>query len=223
MVEKKLIKEILDGRFPVGKPLLSERELSVIYRVGRPTIREAQQRLARDGWITFRKGLPAIVNDYWESGNLTTIVNIIDQMELIPDAFIIYLLELRTSLAPVYIREAITCQPLKVAAVLAESADLEDTKESYAAFDWKLQKRLASLCPNPIYLLILNSFDNFYIRMAEAYFENSYLRKISTEYYQELLQIAIKRDGEGAEIAVKKIMGTSTELWKNKSSLKVNI
>ena len=217
-IEKEVITAILTGVYSIGSALPPERELAKEFSVGRPTIREALQRLERSGWISGRKGMPAIVNDYWRSGNLTTLVNIIENYHTVTDEFILYLLELRSSLAPTYIRDAITFNQPKVVALLANLEQLEDHADSFATFDWGLQQSFARLAPNPIFLLILNSFNSIYVKMAKKYFSAKEYRRLSLSYYQELLSIALKGDAQEAERLSKATMEQSITLWKNRKN-----
>lgn len=218
IVERKLIDEILTSNLQPGSKLPPERELAKMYKVGRPTIREVLQRLERDGWITGQKGQPSIVNNYWEHGNLLMLVKIVQNQQSVTDEFIHYLLELRCSLSPTYIRDAVASNQAKVVALLAHLEELTDDGESYAAFDWKLQKGLARLSPNPVYLLILNSFDSFYFTMATRYFSIEAHRKLSWNYYNELLTIALKGDSKEAEKLAKQVMEKSLTLWKTRKN-----
>lgn len=215
-IENEIIKSILVGSYSVGSTLRPERELAQEFGVGRPTIREALQHLERGGWITGRKGMPAIVNDYWHNGNLSTLVNIIENQRAFTDDFILHLLELRSSLTPTYIRDAITFNQPKVVALLAHLELLEDCEESYAAFDWDLQKKCAGLAANPIYLLILNSFDSIYIDMAKRYFSIKDHRELSFNYYNDLLKAALNGDAMEAERLSKNTMEKSMALWKDR-------
>ncbi|UPW85276.1 GntR family transcriptional regulator [Lysinibacillus sp. Ag94] len=215
-IETELIRSILAGVYSVGSTLPPERELAKKLGVGRPTIREALQRLGRGGWITGKKGMPAVVNDYWRNGNLTTLVNIIENHHTITDEFIMYLLELRSSLAPTYIRDAVTFNQPKVVALLANLEQLKDSAESYAAFDWDLQKSCAGLAINPIFLLILNSFDSIYMDMAKRYFSVKEHRVLSFDYYHDLLNAALKGDAMEAERLSTSTMAKSLALWKDR-------
>lgn len=215
-VETELIKSILAGVYSVGSTLPPERELAKEFGVGRPTIREALQRLGGSGWITGRKGMPAIVNDYWRSGNLTTLVSIVENHRTITDDFILYLLEVRSSLTPTYIRDAVMFNQPKVVALLANLEQLEDTAESYAAFDWDLQKKCAGLAVNPIFLLILNSFDSIYLDMAKRFFSVKAHRGLSFNYYHDLLKAALNGDAPEAEKLSKTAMMKSLSLWKDR-------
>jgi len=48
-------------------------------------------------------------------------------------------------------------------------ADLTDTPEAYAAFDWKLHHRLTAASGNAIYTLILNGFAGFTSRCGALF------------------------------------------------------
>ncbi len=65
--ESALVDAILDGEFPPGSVLPGERSLATQLGVTRPTLREAIQRLARDGWLTVAHGKPTVVNNFWQA------------------------------------------------------------------------------------------------------------------------------------------------------------
>ncbi|WP_273834301.1 GntR family transcriptional regulator [Guptibacillus sedimenti] len=215
-IAKQLIRSILEKEWRTDDPLPPERELASHYQVGRPTIREALQRLERDGWITIRKGAPAIVNDYWKHGNLMTIVNILQHHDDIPDEFIVYMLELRISLTPAYVRDALLQHRLQIISLFIPLQQLTDDPKSYAEFDWKLQKSVAELSPNPVFLLILNSFENIYGKLAKKYYLEPTHRQASKVYYEQFLKATLIGDLDHAEILTKQMMATSLDLWKTK-------
>lgn len=201
----------------MNEPLLPERELAVKFNVGRPTIREALQRLERDGWIIARKGMPAIVNDYWSYGNLKTIVDILQSYKEIPNVFIEYMLGLRIAITPAYIKEAVVHNRVKAIALFAKLGELQDDAKSYAAFDWALQQNLAQLSPNPIYRLLINSFAEIYIPMAEKYFSEPQHRIVSKQFYDDLVSSLLEGNVEETERITKTMMEKSLSLWKKKS------
>lgn len=201
----------------MNEPLLSERELAVKYQVGRSTIREALQCLERDGWIAARKGMPAMVNDYWSYGNLKTIVDILQCYEEIPNVFIEYMLGLRIAITPAYMKAAAVHNRLKVLALFAKLDELQDDAKSYANFDWALQQNLAQLSPNPIYRLPINSFAEIYTPMAEKYFSEPQHRIVSKQYFDDLVSSLLKGDIEETEQITKTMMEKSLFLWKKKS------
>ncbi|TCJ02495.1 GntR family transcriptional regulator [Cytobacillus praedii] len=217
LICKKIISAILEGEYKINEPLLPERDMAVKFHVGRPTIREALQRLERDGWIAARKGMPAVVNDYWSHGNLMTIVDILQCYDEIPNVFIEYMLGLRIAITPIYMKEAVVYNRLKVLALFAKLDELQDDTKSYAAFDWALQQNLTQLSPNPIYRLLFNSFTEIYIPMAEKYFKEPHHRIVSNQYFNELVTSLLKGDVEEAERITKTMMEKSLILWKKKS------
>jgi GntR family negative regulator for fad regulon and positive regulator of fabA len=64
MAETRLLEAILSGHFPINSNLPGERELAEQIGVTRPTLREALQRLARDGWLDIQQDKPTRVRDY---------------------------------------------------------------------------------------------------------------------------------------------------------------
>lgn len=217
-VEKELIKAILQGQYKAGSQIETERELAAMYELGRPAIREVLQRLSHGGWLTLKKGQRATVNDYWYEGNMTTIVDIMHYFDQVPDAFVLYFLEMRIALTPQYVKKAVQLNYPKVVGLLSEMDDLEDHKEAFALYDWKVQKELARLSENPIFSFVLNSFEPAYVKMAMKYFETSFHREASLVYYQNLLKIALKGDYEEAEELASSMMEKSYALWKNQLS-----
>lgn len=214
------IRSVLNGEYAPGTKIPSERELAVEFQVGRPVIREVLQRLERDGWLTIRSGQRAVVNDYWKEGNLMTLVHLLAEEESIPNAFIIHLLELRKSLSPFYVRDAVKHKPLAVIALLKESEHVPDEALAFAQYDWRLQRELAAASPNPIYLLILNSFQQLYLKMATHYFYEEMYRQASREYYRELMVASLSGDENQAEYIVHTMMDKSIQMWKNKTKIK---
>lgn len=214
LVEHEMISRILAGEYPPASTLPAERELAVTFGVGRPTIREAMQRLERDGWIIIRKGHPAIVTDYWKKGNLQTLAAIARHTEELSENLIIYLLEVRLSLSTTFVADAVKQNPAKVVSFLACIEELGDEASEYAKFDWQLQTSLADLSHNPLYLLIINSFESIYQTMALNYFYYQANRSHSLAYYRRLLQTAMQGNHEEAKDVTWTAMKESMDQWK---------
>jgi GntR family negative regulator for fad regulon and positive regulator of fabA len=134
----------------------------------------------------------------------------------VPDEFINHMLELRISITPTYVKEAVLHHRLKVISLFVPLDDLNDDAKSYAEFDWNLQQSLAKLSPNPIYLLILNSFNEIYSKLAEKYFLESSHRLASRLYYDELLNSVLHGDVHATEDITKMMMKKSLNLWNEK-------
>ncbi|MCF6138362.1 GntR family transcriptional regulator [Pseudalkalibacillus berkeleyi] len=216
-IEKIIIERVMNGGYACNTLVPSERELAAHFEVGRPVIREVLQRLERDGWITIRKGQRAVVNDYWRQGNLMTLVHYLEQEADMPDAFIVHLLELRRALLPAYVHGAVETNSMQVVSLLTEMDQLADEASAFAEFDWKLQRGLAAASSNPIYLLILNSFQRLYIKMATLYFEEQPYREVSMSYYRDLIGAAVANNPDQAKQLAERMMDQSIEMWKQRN------
>jgi GntR family negative regulator for fad regulon and positive regulator of fabA len=212
--EERLIEAILEGRFPISSVLPAERELAIMLGVTRPTLREALQRLARDGWIEIRQGKPTRVRDYWREGSLGVLSALALHPKSLPDDFVSNLLQIRSLLAPTYTRLAIERHPEQVIAQLIEFPDLPDQPNSYAEFDWNVHHCFTQASENPIFTLILNGFRHLYPAMAGIYFQNSAARASSKEFYATLLATAQSGDASQAEQITIQVMKESLHRWQ---------
>lgn len=217
-VERKLLGDILSGQYKPGSVLPLERDLAAEFGVGRPTLREAIQRLERDGYLTVRKGQGTLVNDFWKTGSLNIISAVLNHNPKVSEEFVIYLLEIRAALAPAYVRAAVDHHPARVVASIVDWESLDDDADQFAQFDWKIQMELSELAPNPIFFLMAKSFDSVYPRLARAYFSVEENRESSRKFYQELLKAAMERDAEKAAEVTKMAMEISILNFKNKGS-----
>ncbi len=212
--ENSLIAAILNGTFSPGTSLPAERSLAVQLGVTRPTLREALQRLARDGWLTVRQGKPTTVNDFWKEGGLNVLNALVHHNEHLPANFVTQLLEVRLNLAPAYTRAAVENNAPDVIDFLSTYETLENTPEAYAAFDWHLHRQLSIASGNPIYTLILNGFRDLYEPFARTYFMTDGARERSRFFYAALA-IAVKAgDAEGARQICEETMVESILLWQ---------
>ncbi|HOQ99689.1 MAG TPA: fatty acid metabolism transcriptional regulator FadR [Anaerolineae bacterium] len=212
--EQALVTAILDGTYPPGSTLPGERALATQLGVTRPTLREALQRLERDGWLTIAQGKPTQVNDYWRAGGLNVLSGLVRCGQQLPPGFVTKLLEVRLAMAPAYARAAVAVAAPRVAGYLAPHTRLEDTPEAYARYDWGLHHTLTVASGNPVYTLILNGFGGFYEQTAHHYFAPAEARASSWAFYAALLAAAEKGDAAEAEQVTRRVMQESIELWE---------
>jgi GntR family negative regulator for fad regulon and positive regulator of fabA len=214
LAESRLITAILDDQFPIGSKLPPERELARLLGVTRPTLREALQRLVKDGWIDVHQGRSTRVRDYWKEGNLGVLSAISRHPEHAPPDFVPNLLAVRGLMAPVYARLAIEHGPGEVVEFLKKIQLDEEDPDSFSLTDWTLHHRLTVLSGNPIFTLILNGFEDLYKSMAGIYFELDESRAHSQDFYDGLLLTAEEKDPDAAEKLTRKIMSESLKLWQ---------
>lgn len=216
IAESRLLEGILNGHFPINSNLPGERDLATQLGVTRPTLREALQRLGRDGWIETQHGKPTRVRDYWREGSMGVLATLAGSLEVQSPDFISYLLEVRALLAPAYTRQAIAATGNGMIPRLESYTDLQDDPHAYALADWELHHELTLAAENPIFRLLLNSFQSLYINTGERYFAFPECRRHSRRFYAGLLGCARRADGPAAELLAQKVMQESLALWKKK-------
>jgi GntR family negative regulator for fad regulon and positive regulator of fabA len=213
IAETRLLEAILSGRFPIQSKLPAERDLAAQIGVTRPTLREALQRLGRDGWLDIQHGKPTRVRDYWSEGNLGILARLAQLPAYQPPGFVDQLLEVRLLLAPEYTRQAVERSPDEVATFLLRSWALEESSARFASFDWELHVCLTQLAASVVYRLLLNSFHNLYLMLGEHYFNFDECRQRSRIYYAALLECAKQKDAPAAESLTRQAMLESRKLW----------
>ena len=211
--ERMLLTSVLDGTYAPGTVLPNERSLALLMAVTRPTLRETLHRLAREGWFTIRHGKPTLVNDYWSRGGMGLLSTLSKYADYLPEDFIPHLLELRASLLPMIARRAAEKSPETIIDYLKGADRLEDEAGAYSAYDWGLQTLMARNTGNPIYVLMLNDFENIFKSLAFIYFSRKSSRKDSVRYYRELNKAMARGAGE-AETVVRATMEKSIKIWE---------
>ncbi len=210
--EQQLITAILDGTYPPGSSLPAERMLAEQFGVTRPTIREALQRLANEGWISIRHGKATEVNDFWQTGGLRLLGTLVKYGEHLPESLILHLLDFRIIMLPPVAVYAVQHAPEKIREHLAGRHNLLQTAEAYTDFDWEFQLLLAKRAGNPIFPLILNDFKSVFTTMGRFYFSHATGRKASANYYEAFA--AALDHPERIEQVVRDAMSASIAIWK---------
>jgi GntR family negative regulator for fad regulon and positive regulator of fabA len=214
LAETRLIDAILEGHFQIGTTLPAERELAAQLGVTRPTLREALQRLGRDGWVEIHQGRATRVRNYLQEGNLGVLGAIARHSDHLPPHFVANLLSIRQLLAPSYTSLAVQNAPDEVLNALHGHLQLPDTPQAFAVFDWQLHHSLAVASQNPVFTLILNGFEDLYYPMACLYFQPAESRSSSRFFYTQLHAAAQSRNPQQAEAITRSVMGESLLLWQ---------
>ena len=219
ITENRLINAILDGTFPPDSNLPGERELADSLGVTRPTLRETLQRLERDGWVEIHHGKPTRVKDYLKEGRLGVLNSLAEHLDCLSQDFVANLLNVRLAMAPMYTALAVKNAPDNVIAFLNQRNDLQDLPEEYAQFDWDLQHQLTLLSENPVFVMILNSFDDLYLKLAPRYFSTPEARQRSLTYYQVLAKAAQAGDIKLTKTLTEQVMQDSVNFWRQTESI----
>jgi len=214
VAETRLINAILNGTFPINSHLPGERELSESLGITRPTLREALQRLERDGWLEIHQGKQTRVRDYWKEGNLGVLNALSEHPDQLPDDFIPDLLNVRLAMAPMYTALGISRAADKVVHLLEGRHDLGESPEAFTTVDWGLQHQLTLYSENPVFVMILNGFEDLFLNLAPYYFSIPEARQHSQQYYANLAETAENREVDRARILTENIMRESLNFWQ---------
>jgi GntR family negative regulator for fad regulon and positive regulator of fabA len=214
IAESRLLDAILDGTFAINSSLPGERDLAAQIGVTRPTLREAMQRLARDGWLDIHHGKPTRVRDYWHEGSLAVLGVLAESAQVHSPDFVAYLMEIRLLLAPAYTRQALETAANELLELLERVNQLEPEPVCYAQFDWVLHSLLTQRAENPVFRLLLNSFENLYQSMAARYFSFDECRQHSRNFYTALRNCIESGQLCDAEELTRQTMAESLALWK---------
>lgn len=209
--ESALVGLILSGRCRAGSTLPPERRLALELGVTRPTLREALQRLDRDGWLEIHHGKATRVRDVWREGGLNVLAAAVRSGSGLPPRFVSHLLEVRLALAPAYARAAAAAHPRAVLAALEPRPP--DAAEPYAEFDWALHGALAEASGNPVFTLILNGFGGIYRQLARRYFAAPAARLASRRFYAALERAVRSGRAGRAERVTRSAMQHSLARW----------
>ncbi len=216
--EQQLIKAIINENWKAGDRLPPERELAQLLGITRPTLREALQRLARDGWITIKHGKASTVNDYKNTGGLGVLKSLVSVSQTIPNSLICDWLEFRILIFPSLTEKAIIENKEIILSCLSNFPDLNTINSEFALFDWNLQMTIVKASNNSVAKMLYNDLSGIYVSESIKYFEKEQTRKASLLYYKELKN-AITANNEIKNI-VMAAMQESLKLWKQiKSSL----
>jgi GntR family negative regulator for fad regulon and positive regulator of fabA len=216
--ESRLINAILEGRYPIDSSLPPERELADLLGVTRPTLREALQRLARDGWLDISQGRSTRVRDYWHEGSLGVLAAMARHPEALPAEVVPNLLAVRLALAPAYARLAAERAPQAVAELLRTLVTLPDEAQAFARGDWTLHYTLSLASGNPLFTMILNGFLDLYSAMALRYFAPPHNRAHSRAFYTALLHAFEGGNPKTCETLTREAMHQSIDLWRAAST-----
>jgi GntR family negative regulator for fad regulon and positive regulator of fabA len=222
LTENRLVEAILDGSFAIDSTLPPERELAEQLGITRPTLREALQRLSRDGWLEIRHGKSTRVRDFWREGNLAILGTVARFPQYLPGDFVKHLLQIRLLLAPQYTRLAVQNAKTDVLNYLKGQKDLADDAAAFVEFDMNLHILCTQLSGNPVFTLIFNGFSDLYRSMGALYFTVPASRASSRNYYAALTEAASSNDHDRVEIVVRTIMQESISLWEKAENIRTS-
>lgn len=208
-VEQELVERIVRGDYGVGERIPLERDLAQDLAVGRPALREAIQRLERDGWLSIRRSTGTVVNDYWRSGTLNLLSGYIRHASPAAMADVImWTNELRGHVMPPAVAQAVATTPAGVVAALARHESLGEDPDDVSDFDQAWQLEVSRLAPNPLYGMLTRTLLSLFreLPVYSAYFAAPANRADSKRFYADLTAAAMASDPDRAQLVTREAM-----------------
>jgi GntR family negative regulator for fad regulon and positive regulator of fabA len=213
--ERHLIEGIVSGAFPPNTDLPGERTLSKELNIARPALREAMQRLSRDGWLEIQQGKPTRIRDYLKDGNLNILAGLLKaDPDLVPN-LVPNLLDMWQLLAPQYTASSTRRAPGLIVDLLESFSHLPDEGELYAQSMWKLHHMLIAYCDNLVYGLIFNTFKDFYHQLAIYYYSKPEHRENARILWRAMIPSINSLDIEAASQYIFDYLSITAEFWKD--------
>lgn len=192
--EQYIIDNIWQEVYPPGTKLPGERDLAQRIGVTRPTLREALQRLARDGWVTIQHGKPTVVNDFWKTGGLNLLLTLSRRQGATTVNLLKQSMEIHQVLGPEFTVRAVEHDPERVVKLLGQAEKIEESAEAYSAFDWEYNHTLSVATGNPIFTLILNGLQSVYQLISNHYFSFADTRRMAKQHWLNQLEAFEQED-----------------------------
>lgn len=212
--ERHLIKKIVSGAFPPNTDLPGERTLSKNFDIARPALREAMQRLSRDGWLDIQQGKPTRIREYLKDGNLNILAGLLKaDPNLVPN-LVPNLLEMWQLLAPQYTSSSVRRVPGLLCDLLESFSRVPDEAEAYANCMWELHHMLIAYSDNLVYGLIFNTFKEFYRQLVIYYYATPENRELARKLWTEMISSIEAQDTESTSQRVLAFISSTSDFWK---------
>jgi len=195
---------ILSGKLPIGAKLPPERTLAAKLGVSRPVVHAGLLELAATGLVSIKPRVGAVVNDYRREGSLALIGSLVNhaQGEFDP-SLLCGLLSLRRLLQTEVAGLAASNRSEEDLAELRDVVDREafvdaDDIDAVVDLDFSFHHVLALASGNPIYPMLVKSFEPADKNLASRFFMDSALVPGVFDRHAEIVTAVADRDAERA-------------------------
>ncbi len=217
-VGDQLLKAILAGDFPVGSRLPSERELSAIFGVTRPVVREALQSLERLGTLQISQGERAevirltpdsIIEKFTESVR-TLIATDGDALEHLKEARLAF----ECGIARIAAERATADGLARLRLVLEDGRAAIARRPDFVALDGEFHATIAELTGNPLFPAVSRGIFNWLSVYHRASVHMPGREFLTLQEHEALLARLERRDGDGAEAAMRHHLTRANDLYR---------
>jgi DNA-binding FadR family transcriptional regulator len=201
-VEERLLALIQADGLEPGDPLPSERELMALYRVGRPAIREAMQKLQRIGLVEIRHGERARVAE--PSIELMTGQMAQSMRHLLSHnaATMEHLKEARTTfeteMARIAARRARPGDIVRLREIVSRQRDMSADSRRFLACDGEFHATIAGISGNPIFGALGQALFDWLAQFHVDLVRRPGLEKLTLEEHEAILEAIADADAERA-------------------------
>jgi len=213
-------KNIIEGTIKPEEKLPPERILAERFQVNRSTVREALKKLEMLNLIKIKHGDGIYVKNYFESGNLEVLKNIIQAGNKIHGEYFENLLAIRKILVPEM--AFIAAQKRSNEDIKSIQETMENENQTIAEKDLKIHHKIAIASKNIFYIFILNFFNDIFRDYGYLYFDNETNANKTREFHQTILEAIINQNAQSAKKIMLDILVYSEEqtLLSIKSKIK---
>lgn len=195
---------ILSGELAIGQRLPSERELAVQLGVSRPVVHAGLAELESRGLVTVRPRARAVVADYRRGGSLALLTSLVNhQRGDVNPALLVGMLDMR---------RLVETETTRCAALHRTTEDLSRLEALIGAegeappgdvvqvtdLDFEVHHTVALASGNPIYPLLIKSFEPAYKTFSGQFFSEPSVVSVVVEFHGQLLRCIEARDADGA-------------------------
>jgi DNA-binding FadR family transcriptional regulator len=221
-VVEQLVRALHAGDFPVGARLPGERELSTIFDVTRPVIREALQSLERLGAVRIAQGERAevlqvtpdlIVEKFSESVRIliATDADALDHFKearLVAECGIARLAAERASQAKLH----------AVRKILADQRAAKKRRQEFIAFDGEFHAAIAHIADNPLFTAVIRGVFNWLSGYHVASVSVPGREDLTLDEHAVILDAIAARDPEAAEAAMRRHLTRANDLYRRSAA-----
>lgn len=195
---------ILSGRVSAGQKLPSERALALQLGVSRPVVHEGLVELAVRGLVTQKPRVGTIVNDYRRHGSLALLGSLINYREGDLDPSLLQAL--------LDLRRLFETETARLAALNRSDDDVKNLRDIVSResatdrsdcgvlvdVDFDFHHAIALACGNPIYAMLIKSFEPAHKNLSERFFADTSVASGVLDYHARIVAAIESHDDVAA-------------------------
>ena len=217
-IREQLLKRIRKGEFAPGDPLPSERDLMLLYEVGRPAIREAMQGLARMGLLEIHHGrrarvaAPSIGRVVDEIGE--TMRHVLSSsaasLEHFKEARYIFEMEMVKMAA----RKRAMSDIARLRALLEAQREASSDLEKFISVDGAFHREIAAISGNPIFPALMEAMFKWLAASYRGAVSVPGLEKLTLQEHGQILEGIASGNPETAARYMADHLNRANELYR---------